>query len=451
MKRWLWFVGLAIFLTGCSSSGENLWKVRQITFEKNKNHNLDNNRNFSPNDRWLCYDTRPFNGSIADGQTIEKVNVQTGQEVILYQVAHYVKHKGPGVGAASYFPHKDSVIFIHGPDVQRGLVYQKTRRVGAIVPADGSGKRVWADARDVTFPFTPGALRGGTHRHEPGGPHDEWVGFTYNDLIMKRYGESIGKDLDLRTVGVTHLGHPVRVDADSAGENRSGIGFSVVVVKVVPNPKPGTDQISHAAGDRWVGEKGYPKPDGTYQLARAFLGKLASGKEEVFIVDIPRDITQPGPDGPLEGTPTTFPNPPKGTVQRRLTHTASGCAGNVSSNPQGTRLSFLSKDAKSRWQIFLISPLGGKMRQATFFRSGVQGEARWLPGGKAFVCVAHNRIYRVNADENSPHFGKTTALTGEFEQPPSNLVAGHTGKIVAFNLERNHQLQIFVAEAPNRK
>ncbi len=450
MKKWFMIVALVVFAAGCSSPGGTLWKVRQITFDKNKSHDLDNNLNFSPDDRWLCYDTRPFNGSIADGRTIEKVNIQTGKEVVLYRVAHYVEHKGPGVGAVSFFPHKDSVIFIHGPDTEKGLVYQKTRRVGAIVPADGSGKVVWADSRDVTFPFTPGALRGGTHRHEPGGPGDEWIGFTYNDLIMKRYGESIGKNLDLRTIGVTHLGHPVKVDRDAAGENRSGIGFSVVVVKVVPNPKPGTDEISHAASDSWVGESGYRKPDGSLQLARAFLGKLASGKEEVFIVDIPWDITQPGPDGPLEGTRTTFPSPPKGTVQRRLTHTESGCSGNVRSNAQGTRLSFLSKDKKGHWQIFLISPLGGTMRQATFFKNGVQSEARWLPVGKALVCVANNRIYRVNVNEESPDFGKATALTGDFEQPPSNLVASHNGKIVAFNLERNHQLQIFVAEAPKK-
>jgi hypothetical protein len=450
MKKWLLFLILGVLVAGCSSGGK-LWQVRQITFDKNKNHDLDNNLNFSPDDQWLCYDTRPFNGSIADGQTIEKVNIHTGQEMVLYRVAHYVKHQGPGVGAASYFPHKDSVIFIHGPDIEKGLSYQKTRRVGAIVPADGSGRAVWADARDVTFPFTPGALRGGTHRHEPGGPNDEWVGFTYNDLIVKRAGESIGKNLDLRTIGVTHLGHPVVVDQDSDGENRTGIGFSVVVVKVVPNPKPGTDEISHAANDGWVGESGYLKPDGTRQLARAFLGKLASGKEEVFIVDIPWDITQPGPEGPLEGTPTSFPNPPKGTVQRRLTHTQSGCSGNVRSNAQGTHLAFLSKDPQGHWQIFLISPLGGKMQQATFFKNGSQSDARWLPDGKSLVCVANNRIYRVNVDEASPDFGKATALTGEFEQPPSNLVASHNGKIVAFNLERNHQLQIFVAEAPKRK
>jgi len=63
-------------------------------------------------------------------------------------------------------------------------------------------------------------------------------------------GERIGKNLDLRAIGVTKLGQVVPVDLDSNGENRIGIGLSVLVVKVVPDPKPSSDEISKAAGDR---------------------------------------------------------------------------------------------------------------------------------------------------------------------------------------------------------
>ena len=447
MKKILLFLALGVILFSChSQSGQSLWNVRQLTFDTNKNHDLDNNLNFSPDDQWLCYDTRPYNGGIADGRTIEKVNVRTGQEVVLYRVKGFVKHKGPGVAAASYFPHKDSIVFIHGPDVSNGLTYQKTRRVGAIIPGTGSDTCIWADSRDVTFPFTPGALRGGTHRHEPGGPGDQWIGFTYNDQIMKKYGQQIGKNLDLRTIGVTKLGQIVPVDLDPKGENRIGIGFSVLVVKVVPNPKPGTDEISHAAGDRWVGDAGYLKPDGTRQLARAFIGKLAGGKEEVFVVDIPNDITVPGPDGPLEGTRSSFPMPPKGAAQRRLTHTKSGCRGDVQSNREGSRLSFLSQDKNGKWQIFLISPLGGKMIQATHFSDGVQSEARWSPDGKFIVCTAKNRLYLTNVEEGTPDFGKSFPITKTYPIPPSNVVWSHKGDVIAFNLPRDKQLQIFVAE-----
>jgi len=116
-------------------------KGRQLTFDTNKSHDLDNNRNFSPDDQWLCYDTRPFNGGIGDGQSIEKVNVCAGRKVFLCRVKGFVKHKGQDVEAASSFPHKDSVIFVHEPNAANGLIYRKTRRMGAIGPAMGSEHR----------------------------------------------------------------------------------------------------------------------------------------------------------------------------------------------------------------------------------------------------------------------------------------------------------------------
>ncbi len=37
------------------------------------------------------------------------------------------------------------------------------------------------------FHILPGALRGGTHRHEWSGD-GKWIGFTYNDAILKALG-----------------------------------------------------------------------------------------------------------------------------------------------------------------------------------------------------------------------------------------------------------------------
>ncbi len=71
-------------------------------------------------------------------------------------------------------------------------------------------------------------------------------------------------------------------------------------------------------------------------------------------------LQQPGEFGPLEGTKTDFPMPPKGTVQRRLTFTADsahpGCSGIVRSSPDGNTLAFLAKDEKGVTQIFTLSP-----------------------------------------------------------------------------------------------
>lgn len=414
---------------------EEFWKVRQLTFRQGVNNNLDNNLNFSPDGNWICYDTRAKDGQIADTRTIERVNIATGKIDTIYQAPNPVHNLGPGVGAVSYFPNEDKVIFIHGPDSRLGLQYQKSRRAGAIVTPGKPTQVVWADARDVTYPFTPGALRGGTHRHEPGGVDGKWIGFTYNDLIMKRLGQ------DLRTIGVTHLGIPVTVDKDKQGENSNGAGFSVLVVRVTPHPEEGTDQIDQAAGDSWVGRSGYLKPDGSRQLARGFIGELANRHKEVFIVDIPNDITKAGKLGPLEGTSTGFPQPPAGTEQRRLTFTKSGCEGNVRSSSDGKWLSFRSADKNGTSQIFLVSPNGGDPVQVTFLPNGVSTEARWHSGGRFITFAANRQIYIADIKSNPAR-----PVTPPFPDEPTNLVWSPDGKWIAFNQTLKGDQQIILVK-----
>jgi len=427
---------------------------RQLTNDPTTDFYLDDNHNFSLDSRWLAYDTRK--GLLTTCMTIEKVNVVTGERVVLYRAPDPVPDYGPGLGAVSYFPNRDEVIFIHGPFTTSHLAYEATRRTGAIVPGDGSGCVTWADARDVAPPYTPGALRGGTHRHDPGGPNGRWIGYTYNDQIMANYGKRAGRDLDLRTLGVTYLGRPVAVDPDS-GEGRSGTGFSVLVVKVTPydelDAQPGSDGICQAAQDQWVGARGYRRPDGSWQIARAFIGTLrvpgADGRirnhQEVFVVDIPDDITVPGPNGPLEGTDTTFPAPPRGTVQRRLTHTERGCSGYVRSPSDGSMLTFLSADTAGKAQVFAISPLGGPMRQLTHLPNGASEPAIWLPDDRHFLTVTDNRIIAVEAAS-----GRWTPLTEPSPSRPTALAASPDGKLVAFNRDLRYDggraRQIFLAD-----
>ncbi len=200
---------------------------RQVTFDSAYDHLLDNNDNFSPDDRFLVFDTRTPAG-IHESRLIAKVEIATGQITPLYR-PEYASQFGPGVAAASYAHKRDEVIFIHGPLHPSGVEhqYEKHRRVGCIVSgAGGSGYR-FADARNTKPPFTVGALRGGTHRHEFSGD-DQWIGFTYNDAVVRAHGIQIGKNLDLRTIGVTKLGHPVHVP--EAGQfSVEGAGFSVLV------------------------------------------------------------------------------------------------------------------------------------------------------------------------------------------------------------------------------
>ncbi|HOT37336.1 MAG TPA: DUF3748 domain-containing protein [Candidatus Latescibacteria bacterium] len=455
-RRWVSTTLFILATTAGSMAAE-----RQITNDSTQNCALDQNHNFSPDGKWLVYDLRP-NGGLQNCRSIEKVNVVTGERVRVYDGPDFVENMGPGIAAPSYLPERNEVIFIHGPFTTTGLAYDMARRTGAIVPDDGSAMNdtsriTWADARDVTPPFTPGALRGGTHRHDPGGPGGLWIGYTYNDQIMKRYGQQIGRDLDLRMLGLTKLGIPVSVDADPAHENRSGAGFSVVITEVFPKDEldrePGTDRIYRATDDQWVGTRGYRKPDGSWQLARAFIGHMrvraADGSvrdhREVFIVDIPEDITRPGPAGPLEGTGTTFPAPPAGTSQRRLTHTDSGCFGLVRSTSDGGMIAFLSRAADGTPQVFVVSPLGGEPRQITSFPGGASHPVRWLPDDLHFVTVSEGRVYVVDAAS-----GCARAITEPSRSRPDGLVVSPDGKLVAFNREVVYAsgkfAQVFVAD-----
>lgn len=410
---------------------------RQITHDLTYHHDLDNNDNFSPDGEWLVYDTRTDDGGIAESARIERVNIETGEKQVLFDIKGNAAW-GPGAGAVSYSFKENAVVFIHGLSTStKENPYQQWRRTGVIIHDDRPNVPVYMDARDVMPPFTPGALRGGTHRHEWSGD-GQWIGFTYNDAILKALEDSTGEKRNLRTIGVSKKGRAVRVDKND--ENVSGEWFSALVVRVVPNPAPESDEISHAASDSWVGTNGYVTQNGTRQIARAFLGtvKDKNGHDvpEVFIVDIPEDITQPGPLGPLEGTNTDFPMPPKGAVQRRLTFTADsshpGCSGIVRSSPDGSQLAFLAKDANGVSQIFTISPNGGKARQITEYTSDIAGNLRWHPDGKHVTYVYEGSIVLCEVGD-APFKERTRILTEPSEFAASNLVWSTDGKVLAFN------------------
>ncbi len=427
---------------------------KQITHDLSYNHDLDNNDNFSPDDEWLVYDTRTDDGGIPESPRIEKVNLKTGEIKVLFKVENNGPW-GPGAGAVSYSPKEKAVVFIHGlENSTKENPYQQWRRTGVIIEDAKPNVPIYVDARDVTYPYTPGALRGGTHRHEWSGD-GRWIGFTYNDAILKALEDATGVKKNLRTIGVSKKIKSVHVDKNA--ENVSGEWFSALVVRVVPEPEPGSDEISHAVSDSWVGTHGYRRTDGKMQIARAFLGTVVDKNSkpipEVFLVDIPDDITKPGEYGPLEGTKTEFPMPPKGTVQRRLTFTANtkfpGCSGVVRSSPDGNSLAYLAKDEKGIVQIFLLSPTGGKPLQLTEHESDVSGNVRWHPDGKHLSYVCNGSIMLCQTG-NAPFKDRFQTLTTASKPAPTNIVWALDGKTFAFNRPvkdengKGTTLQIFV-------
>ena len=427
-------LSLVCLSLSCSNVGEI-----QLSNDHSKNFDLDGRHNFSPDDKWLVYDTRPAQGGIDDCKNIEKINVETGEVVILYETS-IPRRYGPGVGAASYSPIEEKVIFIHGlQNNSKERPYEQWRRTGVIIDENDLENPIFLDARDVAPPFTAGALRGGTHDHEWSGD-GKWIGFTYNDAIMKELEDRTGEHLNLRTIGVSKPIGSVKVDHKNNDENVDGIWFSVLVVKVVLNPIPGSDEISHAASDSWIGTSGYQKLDKTWQRARAFLGTVRSSKgvpvPEVFIVDIPEEINQPGSNGPLEGTLSTFPNPPEGTIQRRLTNTAEakypGFIGTLRCSKDGKQIAYRKKDDNGIIQIFFLSPLDGKSVQVTHHKSDVQSTVRWSPNEHFIYYVFDNSIVECNVKAGT-EFGSTRKITEKSPKPPSNIVLSNNGKIIVFN------------------
>jgi len=438
MFKLLILISLGSFLfLSCTTTKEH--QEIQVTHNLNKNFDLDGRYNFSPDDKWLVYDTRVEGGGIGRCLSIEKVNVETGEIVVLYETKNPTQF-GPGVGAPSYNHIENKIIFIHGLlNCNKDHPYQQWRRTGVIIDEANPGVPIFMDARDVTPPFTPGALRGGTHQHEWSGD-GKWIGYTYNDAIMKKLENKTGVHWNLRTIGVSTALCPVEVDHDSEGENNDGTHFSVLVVKVVPNPKPGSNEIDHANDDSWVGKHGYEKEDGTWQRARAFVGTVRnkSGKpiREIFIVDIPEKIDIPSKNGPLEGTTTTFPMPPQNTIQRRLTFTAEsehpGVLGFTRCSSDGKFISYRAKDKNGVLQIFFISPFGGNPIQVTKHDSDVISAVQWSPDNSMIYYVCDNSIIECNVREGE-NFGQWKRITQKTVEAPTNIILSHDGKTIAFN------------------
>ena len=245
---------------------------------------------------------------------IESVDVETGEVRTLYESKH-----SSMCGVASYHPTERKIIFIHGPEYPTDdWKYGPSHRRGVIVEEASPGVGIAPDACDLLAPYTPGALRGGSHVHVFS-PDGQAVSFTYEDHVLSQFTEENAlQQMNLRNVGVSVPVGPVSVRHQHL-RNHDGNWFSVLVTRTTANPKPGSDEIKKAFEEGWIGTSGYTRSDGIRQKrALAFQGHVLDEQgrtvSEVFIVDLPDDLTIPGA-GPLEGTATLRPCPPKGTAQ----------------------------------------------------------------------------------------------------------------------------------------
>jgi hypothetical protein len=449
---------------------------RQVTGATH-GHMLTNSGVWSPDSRWIVYDTRSTpDGSVFDGMRIERVEVDSGRVEVLYESRH-----GACCGVVTASPVDDRVVFILGPEHPTAdWQYGPARRQGAVVRASQPGVVERLDARDLVPPFTAGALRGGSHVHVSS-PDGRLVSFTYEDALLDaspKTGASRNapREKNLRGIGVSVCGKPVQVPR-SHPRNHDGTAFTVLVTQLTDDPSPGSDEISKACEEAWVGTHGYVRPDGTRQrYALAFQGHVVvadalTGERrtviEVFVCDLPDDpasLAEPG-DRPLAGTPTSRPWPPRGVIQRRLTFTSrrshpgiDGPRHWLRSSPDGSRIACLMRDELGVVQLFTVSPNGGQPVQVTHDGWHVASSFSWSPDGRRIAYVGDGSVIVVDVAS-----GASTRLTDRrIAAPPrpEACVFSPDGRRIAFMRsvqERGRQPsggaaaahnQIFVVDVP---
>ncbi|CNI55483.1 protein YidR [Yersinia massiliensis] len=422
------------------------YQEQQLTFDP-RGHQLTNINVWTPDSQWLVYDVRP-NGATFSGLTIERVNCATGRIEVIYRA-----QQGAHVGVVTVSPDLPArYVFIHGPEhPDRHWHYDFHHRRGVIVAEPDRELAVTLDAMDITAPYTPGALRGGTHVHVFS-PDGSRLSFTYNDHVL----HELDPALDCRNVGIALPLHGVNPPKQHPREY-DGSHFCVLVSRTTPKPQAGSDQINRAYEEGWIGTQGYLKTEGTRQRwALAFIGDTLSAQgekiPEIFIADLPehdRDYARAG-DTPLEGTSTTLPAPPASVHQRRVTHTAArrfpGLATSprhwLRASPDGSAIACLMKDDNGVVQLWLVSPNGGEPRQLTSSPWGVQSAFSWHPQGHCLAFVCDNSVMQCDSST-----GQLQRLTERSDIAPlaDAVVFSPDGTQIAFMREIEGFAQIFTA------
>ena len=455
-------------------------------------HTLNATQIFSPDGKWLVFDTRNDDTHISRTGSTSKLNIATKEIIEIYKTKNQSIY-GSGVGAAAWNPVSDSIIFIHGLlNCDKKKPYSFTRRFGAIISGDleaGENAEIGvlqqchhAEGRNIQEPLTKGALRGGTHAHT-WSSDGKWISFTYNDYLMECLEKNpLSERKDLRTIGVMTMIENIHEAGENAEigvrqpcdeENFRGTYFAVVAAKVTENPKFGSDEIERAFDECWLGKNGYIKEDGSHQaLAIAFQGNVRSKDgtlvTEVFIADIPNDITQSLADKPLEGSLNSRPNVPAGFTQRRITFTTErkhpGLQGprfRLRSSADGSQIYFLMKDDKGIVQIYSVSSAKNTkniitnqpLKQITNFKYSVQSQFNLSPDDNYISVVSNNQIYLVNAENGVLQWsqdGSTTSIGerySEREVPINGVHWSPDGKSLIYNryvfIEDDYYIQIF--------
>ncbi len=417
-------VVVLVGFTSCRTENQSnetmmVMKEKQISYS-NKNHALDNNDNFSPDDKYLCYDTRGtvFNDNIGNCKTIEKIELSTSSETVLYHPESITgEQAAPGVGAVSWHPSENKVIFIHGPgldEVEERGYYGFTNRTAVEVSADGKGAVIKVDMRDVAIDRATiqGSQRGGTHRHEYS-RNGKRIGFTYDDFLNANCERTIGymEPGKAAPEGYTH--------------------FFAVLLKPAEKGKSKPGEIEKAYGDSWA------DPAGTM---RAFVGKVRTEngvdyQTDLFVADIPESVEI---TTAFSGNGDEYPEPPEGIKIRRLTHSGK-VEGIVRGSFDGKMIAYLSPDSKEVLQVFVVNSNGSDLsadetlqpRQLSTLNSNASAP-RWHPEKNWLFLLSNGNIAAICAEPGN-NFGKTFRLTRDARKR-EELVLSNDGNSLAYTI-----------------
>lgn len=434
---------ITFFLSTCmtQTNSSSQKKLLQLT-NSPKGHTLHHNGVFSKDGNWIVFDGRNEDTQIGSTSEIGLLDLSTKKEMVLYRTTHASIY-GPGVGAASFSPVSNKVVFIHGLlNANKEKPYAITRRTGVAVDIETPQKSVFLDARDITPPYTVGSLRGGTHSH-CWSPDGRLISFTYNDEWTEP---------DLRTVGVMFpVGDPVLVDKHEG--NNNGDYYAVVIADVKADPKPGSDEISKAFDECWVGRVGQENVLYLLAFQGNTLNKQGEIVTEIFVVELHLETLLA--DTKAVGVAGTRPRPPLGVQPRRISRTAKGLSPVrhwLRSDREGKYIYALAEDSQGIAQLIQCEIQTGKIRFLTKNSFPIDYSFNLSADGKRIAFIGNNNVYLYEFD------------TGNVVQLTSNTVTDLkiTGapsfspddKTIVFNqyvIGADHEsyLQIMAINVPN--
>jgi hypothetical protein len=381
-------------------------------------HQIHNRQCFSPDGRFIYYDSRNDETRLGDSRAIGRVEIATGRTEILHRTAD------TAIGAVTCHPREPGLAFILGVP---GLPYAPHQRGGATLSATGDALRL--DARDIHPPFTRGASRGGSHAFH-WSPDGTVLSFTYNDALAPR----LPAPRDLRTIGILIPGQPVSVENPQSPDDFHGTATTAIVVPVTSDPRPGSDEILRAFDEDWLDPR-------TLAFQGIVIRENGDLLTEVFLAELPADLVAAVPKAAIAGDP--MPPSLSGVRIRRLTHTGNrlhpGIQGPrhwVRASPDGKTIAFLAKDDAGIVQIHSVARVGGNATTLSRLEDSVQDVFDWSPCGKFLACIAGGRVQLV--DVANGHARPLTAPCDDNLRPRYAAVFSPDGKWIATNIPTPH-------------